>query len=62
MIWGEFNGVEPPYVIKIINPSKTAKSVIDAIDLLERAISEARLEFCDRKGVESQVYFEIKAD
>lgn len=55
MVWGGVNALEPPYEIKIKGTSHIPSDVKDYIDLIARALTEARKDQLARRGKTADV-------
>jgi hypothetical protein len=55
MIWRGMGGVEPPYVVKVINVKNAPSDVRDYVSLMASIIAEARKERFNRDGTDIEV-------
>jgi hypothetical protein len=59
MMWGGINAVEPPYRVRVLHAANLSKVAQEEIELLQRALAEARIDFRRRRGCDVEVEFEI---
>lgn len=59
MIWGGINGVEPPYVVQIVNLTLVPTQVQEVVHLIQKHLAAARLEFNQIKGRDVAVAIEL---
>jgi hypothetical protein len=61
MIWGSINAIDPPYTIKISGVRSVPKDVHEHINLVKRAVADARTEYCRRRNADIDVTIETDA-
>lgn len=61
MIYGGMNGVEPPYVIRIVGTAHCRAGLKAEIDLLAEVIRDARAWKLEHYGVDVEVSFQIES-
>ena len=61
MIWGGINAIDPPYKIKIPGLGSVPKDVYEHVDLVKRAVADARTEYCRRRNADIDVSIETAA-
>jgi RNAse (barnase) inhibitor barstar len=57
-IWGEINGVEPPYTIHIRGEAKASAVVRQELEVIKRCFAESKMEF--RATRDKDVGFELE--
>ncbi len=60
MVWGDINGIEPPYKICISNFQKASAEVREEIEALAKDILSSKAEHYRMYGQEPEIFLEIQ--
>ena len=58
MIWGGINAIDPPYTVVVRGVAHASVDIRAHLEVIRRALVEARAEFATRRGHELNVEFE----
>ncbi|MGN6424131.1 MAG: barstar family protein, partial [Asticcacaulis sp.] len=59
IVWGDINGIEPPYTIRIYKLSQAAPDAREEYKIFLKYLPECKAEYFAREGRPREVYFEI---
>ena len=60
IIWGDINGVEPPYTVRIRNMSNTREAPREELEVFLKHLPEQEREHIRLEGRPSGVFFEVE--